>query len=218
MNVSHTQISKIGRIVCCIAVVAEILEQFHAGRPWIVGNSRIEGLVDITALPHLGARKPLILLDKIVAIHYHCLVETRVAIDKDIYVVGVISIEHVIVREVTTVCHTKHFHIFEGEESHTELIHTFYIPVTIPSVCAQTGMHFNHLLAVTTKPIGGTESVAIVLFTVTSGLYKGEIVAVGTIGLEEILTSLQCFLPKFGLVTAGPYLVEVLILLVAGEF
>ena len=79
-------------------------------------------------------------------------------------------------------------------------------------------MHFNHLLAVTTKPIGGTESVAIVLFTVTSGLYKGEIVAVGTIGLEEILTSLQCFLPKFGLVTAGPYLVEVLILLVAGEF
>ena len=79
-------------------------------------------------------------------------------------------------------------------------------------------MNFNHLLAVATEPVGGTESVAIVLLTVTGGLYKGEIVAVGAIGLEEILTSLQRFLPKFGLVTANPYLVEVLILFVASEF
>ena len=218
MNVSHTQISKVGRIVCCIAVVAEILEQFHTGRPWIVGNSRIEGLVNIATLPHLGARKPLILLGKIVAIHHHCLVETWVAVGKDVYVVGVIGIEYVVVREVTTICHTKHFHIFEGEESHTELIHTLYVPVTIPSVCTRTSMNFNHLLAVATEPVGGTESVAIVLLTVTGGLYKGEIVAVGAIGLEEILTSFQRFLPKFGFVAASPYLVEVLILLVASEF
>ena len=79
-------------------------------------------------------------------------------------------------------------------------------------------MNFNHLLAVATEPVGGTESVAIVLLTVTGGLYKGEIVAVGAIGLEEILTSFQRFLPKFGFVAASPYLVEVLILLVASEF
>ena len=56
-------------------------------------------------------------------------------------------------------------------------------------------MDFNHLLAIATEPVGGTVGITIVLFAVTAGLYKGEVVAVRAIGLEEFLTSLECLLP-----------------------
>ena len=159
----------------------------------------------------------MILLHKIVAVHHHCLVKTRVTADKDVHIVRVISVKHIVVREVTTVGHTKHLHVFKGEERHSELIHSLHIPVTIPGVCAKAGMDFDNLLRVATEPIGRAEGVAIVLLTGTSWLHKGEIVAVGAIGLEEILTGTQSFLPKLRFVTAGPHLIDVLVLLIAGE-